>query len=210
MPATELDLNRLHEQREELAHIASVSSAAELSAELRKLSQGVQRSIVQIVEADDSNWNEFVTSLQSSDRDLAVVAGTIREKIRATMDSVGSEDPFDLSSRVLGLMASPYFGLESGGAIIRFALKTGDGRSLVSDQDLEDSLWLGATVLDSVARATHLMLERYQISADRLIWGEEFESRLGLAEEAVRMLRRLYDQRHESGKEEEGSAKCDA
>ena len=82
--------------------------------------------------------------------------------------------------------------------------KTADGKSVSSDQDLEDSLWSGASVLRAAAESVHAMVEELGMPPNRIVWGKDFESHVAFAEESTATLRRLYG-RQEGAEEDVGS-----
>ena len=191
-----IDFNTLYQHRQLLTRIAEASSSEDLQDQLHSLSEEQRNIVENLLNSDEMAWREFLSELKSADTEFASTAETARTLLLSSMSSsVSQESPFASSSRIQQVFFAPYLGLASQNAIIRLYLKTFDNKTLVSDQDLEDTLGVGAVIVESVADTVNSMIGRLGVSPDVVSWGSEFESRLLRAEQAVQALRKHYEQR---------------
>ena len=91
--------------------------------------------------------------------------------------------------RAVGHMAS--FDISQRSLAIRLSFKAGD-KLLDSNQDLEDTLWIGAAVVEVVSESMLAMEGTLRLDVQRNCIGMDFEENLKKAEDAVREVRRLY------------------
>ena len=68
----------------------------------------------------------------------------------------------------------------------------GTDKSLASNQALEDTLWIGAAVIQVVSESMRAMEGTLRLEAQRNCIGTVFEENLKKAEDAVREVRRVY------------------
>ena len=189
-----IDLEELRRRRDVIDRVAGASDVAEARSVLGKLADEDAHLISRLAEMDGSDWEELLGTLKHADSELAADVGSTREAVRAVLKDIQSEGPFKFSSRIRSVSYSPYLDLTTFGQVNRLIFKTVGGESIVSDQDLEDSLWIGAAVLDSIAKSVDMMVENAGIPPERIPWGDDFGSRLALAEAATKKLRRLYNE----------------
>ena len=189
-----IDLEELRRRREVIDRVAGTSGVAEARSVLGRLAGEDAHLISGLSGMDGSDWEKLLETLRHADSELATGVGSAREVVRAVLKEIQSEGPFEFSSRIRAVSYSPYLDLATGGQVIRLIFKTVDGESIVSDQDLEDSLWIGAAVLDSIVESVDMMIENTGIPPERIAWGDDFGSRLALAEAATKKLRRLYNE----------------
>ena len=141
---------------------------------------------------DGLGWEQLHGALEEADPDLSAVVQSAREAVKSVLEDSESHGPFQFSSRILSISFSPYFDLATGAQINRLIFRTA-GEPIIFDQDLEDTLGIGASVLDAAAESVGLMVDEFGIQPERIVWGDDFEARLALAEEATSRLRRLYE-----------------
>lgn len=189
-----IELEELRRHREALGRIGDAVDIRDARAKLGELSQEDIHLIQKLDEIDEVDWELLLGPLRETDSDLAIVVQSARKSAKSALSDIRSDEPFKYSSRIRSISFSTYLDLATGSQVIRLIFKTA-GESIVSDQDLEDSLGIGASVLDAVARSVGMTVEKAGIPSERVEWGEEFEDRLALAERAISMLRRLYDKR---------------
>ena len=151
--------------------------------------------ILKLVQMDEDDWEHLLGVLKETDSDMLVVVQSARDAAKSVLGVNEPDAPFRISSRIHAVSFSPYLDLATGDPVNRFVFKTVGGESIVSDQDLEDSLWVGAVILDSVAKSVDMMVEKFGIPPERIVWGDDFEDRLALAEKAASRLRRRFEKR---------------
>ena len=188
----EIDEFSVH--RELLARISSADSDRDVRRELIESPEDSQRIIQKLTTLDESDWKGLFRTLAGNDLELSQIVKSAREVLKSFVEPTESDIPFSFSSRIQSVAAAPFLGIGDRVPYIRLIFKTSEGETTYSDQDLEDTLGLGTAVLQSVADTTQAMIQTLGIQPDRIVWGEEFESRLARAEEYTRLLRSLYDQ----------------
>ena len=189
-----IELEELRRHRGILDRIGDSVDIAGARAEFGKSSREDIHLIQKLAEIDELDWEFLLGVLRETDSDLAIVVQSARKIAKSVFSDIRSGEPFQYSSRILSISFSPYLDLATGNPVIRLIFKTAE-ESVISDQDLEDSLGIGASVLDAVARSLGMTVEKVGVLPERIEWGDEFENRLALAERATRRLRRLYDKR---------------
>ena len=189
-----IDLDELRRHREVLSRIGGHGDVEDARVELNNSSPGDRRLVLELSQLDEVDWEQLRGTLEEADPDLWTVVQSAREAVKSSLEGSESHGPFQFASRIVSISFAPYFDLGTGAQINRLIFKTA-GESFISDQDLEDTLGIGASVLDAAAKSVDLMVEEFGIRPERIVWGDDFEARLALAEEAARRLRRLYAQR---------------
>lgn len=187
-----IELEELRRHREILGRIGDAVDMAGARAEFGNLSREDIHLIQKLAEIDELDWELLQEVLKETDLDLAIVVQLARKAAKSVFRDIRSSEPFQYPSRILSISFSPYLDLATGSQVIRLVFKTAE-EPIISDQDLEDSLGIGASILDAVARSVGIVVEEFGIPQERIVWGDEFEERLALAERATSRLRRLYD-----------------
>lgn len=191
-----IDFKTLYQHRQLLTRIAEAGSSEDMLSEFQSSSDEERNIVETLLNSDETAWSELLDELKAANTEFASIAETVRASLLSFIPSqVSQEGPFAFSSRIQQVFFAPYLGLASRGAIIRLYLKTFDDKTLVSDQDLEDTLGVGAVIVESVADTVNSMIDRLGVSPDLVSWGSEFEKRLLRAEQAVQTLRKHYAQR---------------
>lgn len=188
----EIELEEIRRSRDILERVGSAGGGAETRRELETLSKEQESVLHELMDLHESDWRSLRGKLEEFDPELSAIVQSARSGIRSMVEEEEQDEPFRVSSRIQSMEAFPYLSLQYGVSFIRVTFKSADGKSFSSDQDLEDSLWVGMAVLQSVADSARKMVEELGIPPERVVWGDEFEGRLALAEESVRTLRRLY------------------
>ena len=179
----------LRRNREVLTRISASNSI-----QLEELSEEDKRFIAKLMRVDEPEWGDLLNALRETDSELSAIAQLARETVKFAFEEAESDEPFRFSSRIQSVSASPYLGIENGVPFIRLIFKTANEKSIYSDQDLEDALGIGVAVVQSIARTAQSMVEKLGIPPERIEWGDEFGTRLALAEKYTKTLRRLYGQ----------------
>ena len=187
-----IEFELLHQNRELLARIGSTNDVAEVTDALATLSPEQERLVMELANVEDTAWTDLLGAVRKKDVELSAIIRSARQAVQLAKMETETNGPFGFSDRIVGFSASPYLGLQNGMPIIRVTFSFANKESMVSDQDLEDSLWVGASVLDSVAKSVQLLMEKFEIPRERIAWGDDFEARLALAEASVPTIRRLF------------------
>ena len=177
-----LNAEQLHEAKKD---ISDVVKAIE-SKDKTKVSEEVHRLLDELTSLDDAAWDSLLASLDD-DVELHEQLGSIRRNLGGMKNRL----PMDALSqiRTVGHMTSFDFSRRS--LAIHLSFKAGD-KSLASNQDLEDTLWIGAAVVQVVSEAMLTMEGTLRLDAQRKCIGNVFEENLKKAEDAVREVRRIY------------------
>ena len=189
-----IELEEFRRHREVLGRISDAGDVADVRSELENLSLEEFHLLRKLDEIGGADWKFLLGVLRETEPNLAIIAESSRKAAISAFNDIRSGEPFQYSSRILSVSFSPYLDIAAGNQVIRLIFKTSE-ESIISDQDLEDSLGIGVAILDAVARSVGMAVEDVGVPPERIEWGDEFKNRLALAERAVSTLRRLYDKR---------------
>ena len=176
-----LSTERLNRAKQDIAGIVAAVEIGDDS----NVSQEGHRLLAELTALDDAAWDPLLASLEDSElRDqldfLRRRVAEAKEPLPAGAPShireVGHTASFDVSRRLLTI------GLRFG---------AGD-QSLYSSQDLEDTVWIGATVVTVVSEVMQAMEGTLGPEARRGCIGAYFEDNLKRAEDAVAEIRRIF------------------
>ena len=187
-----IDVEVLEQNRELFVRIALLDDARMLRRELQLLPNEDKALIEELDGIDTGDWRKLITQLKTVDREFAVIVEAAQRARLKLLSGEPESDPFDFSSVITGVSASPYLGLGSGATYMRLTLTTADNRSFVSDQDLEDTVAVGAAILQAAASSVEAMTSKFGIAPEKILWGNNFGRRLAEAEESIRKLRQYY------------------
>lgn len=201
-----IGIEEIRRIREAFERVVSAGGGEEALREFRNLSREQESIVRELMDLDESDWRRLLGTLGETDPERSDSSRSAKDGIES-IQSDQANQPFRLSSQIQNVGVFPYLSLESGVPLLRFIFKTADGKTLLSDQDLEDSLWIGVAVLQSVERSVRAMIEDCGIAPDRIVWGHQFGARLELAEESTTLLRGLYGRR--GGAEEDAGSSAD-
>ena len=155
------------------------------SMDATNISREAHRLFGELVNLDDAAWDSLLASLD--DVELHEQLGLIRRSLSDLKNGL----PMDALSqiRTVGHMTS--FDIYQRSLAIHLSFKAGE-KSLNSNQDLEDTLWIGAMVVQIVSESMLAMEGTLRLDAQRNCIGKAFEENLKKAEDAVREIRRIY------------------
>lgn len=160
--------------------IAGVIAAIE-SGDGSNVSQEGHLILTELMDIDDAVWASLLEGVE--DRELREHLALLKQKfakmkeiLPAHVRQVGHTADFDFSLRSL---------------MIRLRFQAGE-QSLVSRQDLEDTLWIGAAVLQVVSEAMQRMHDTLSSETQRGCIGEAFEENLKRAEDTVGEIRWIF------------------
>ena len=186
-----IELEKLLETRDLLASVGSANGVTEARDAWNALSQEHQRFMSQLKNMEEADWVELLSAARRSDVGLCAIMQAARQAIRLVDVEGDKHGPFKFSSRIVALSASPYLGLRSNMPIIRLVFTSKNDESFIVDQDIEDSFWVGASVVEFVAESVQSMVEKFGISPEQISWGTQFEAHLVATETATATIRQL-------------------
>ena len=178
-----LDTKQLKEKKRNVANVAFAFE----SEDMENLSQDDLWILTELINLDDMDWDTLTANLEDEDTELREQLASLRPHLKNLKNkqirAIGYKLSLDLSQ---SLEISPDFPLEIG-----LNFKAGD-KSLTSYQDLEDTLWIGATVAAVVVDTMEKMEATLNLRYQRSCIGESFGQNLEELETAVRSIRRIY------------------
>ena len=148
------------------------------------VSQEGRDLVEQLASLDDVQWDRLRSDLE--DDDLRNALDVLRRQASDAKEL--SADVFS-PIRQIGHHLSLDFGSPSLVVRLRFH---GETSSFESRQDLEDTLWIGAVVVEIVRRTIRKMDDVLSPEAKSACIGDNFEERLKQAEDAVGEIRRMF------------------
>ena len=178
--------------REVLELIVAAKGVMEIREITNRQSGEMSQWINRLVICGWKEWSEMRGKLDSEEPELALLAQRARERAQEILAERLVGEPFDFSTSIVGLEAAPFIGLKNRRPLIRLIFKNREGRALVTDQDIEDTLWIAAGILEVVADAVVEVSEGLGVRWEHVQWGEEFESNLN---SMLQSARRLTDAR---------------
>ena len=172
-------LNRAKQDIADVVAAVKVGDDSNISQESRSLLEA-------LTALDDAAWDPLLASLEDSE--LRDQLDFLRRKIAEAKEAL----PVGTSSRIrrVGHMAS--FDVFQRSLTIPLRFETWGDQSLVSSQDLEDTLWIGWEVVAIVSEVMQAMEGTLGPDAQRDCIGQNFEDNLKRAEEALAEIRRIF------------------
>ena len=160
------------------------AAAALQTGDKSNVSQEGRRLVDELMLLEDAERSALLASVEDSElRDLLDLviqrASTVKRMLSAgTIRQIWHQESFLFSQQSL---------------MIGLRFNNGKGQSLLdSNQDLEDTLWIGAAVLQVVSDAMQEMDSTLNPEAQRGCIGTAFEENLKNAEDAVGKIRRIF------------------
>lgn len=175
-----LNAERLSRVKKDIADIVAAVEAGDDS----NISQESRLLIAELTALDDAAWDSLLES--PVDGELRDQLGFLRRRIAEAMEYL----PAGAFSQIRKVGHTASFDVSQRSLAIRLRFEAGD-QSLVSSQDPEDTLWIGAAVLKVVSEVMQAMEGTLGPEAQRGCIGAHFEDNLKRAEEAVAEIRRL-------------------
>ena len=177
-----LSTERLNRAKEDLAKIVAAIEVGDNSG----LSQEGRRLLDELVALDDAEWEPLLANLEDSD--LRAQLDLLRGKVTEAKES----PPAGTFSRIVQVGPIASFNLTQRSLTIPLRFETWGDQSLDSSQDLEDTLWIGATVMTVVSDVMQAMEGTLGPDTQRDCIGQNFEDNLKSAEEALAEIRRIF------------------
>lgn len=187
-----LSAERLNKANKEVTGIVAALETRDPS----NASQESDRLFGEMMALDDAEWDSLLAGLE--DEGLRSHLDFVRRNIAEAKENfpdafsriqkIGHTASFDVSQRSLTIL-------------LRF---TAGELSLVSRQDLEDTLWIGAAVVRVVSGTMQEIAGTLGIEAQRGCIGTNFEDNLKLAEDALEEIKRLHMAMREEGASDDG------
>ena len=182
-----------------LAAIGDAETAEDTLRALSELPEPVYRVISILRQSDDPDVPRAIRETGEPEANLADIDAAVRNTLASVIVASEHKDseadfPFRFFSRVTGLESSPFLALKNATPVIRLVFKTAEKDTFVSDQDLEDSLWIGVAILEAVAN-TVKSIEGLMIPSEKIEFGNDFEDHLDRAERALKAARSVHSDR---------------
>ncbi len=169
----------------------------ESTNELRKLPQEIIVKLNHLVSLGEDDWKDWLASAAKTDAQTASTIDRFRTYyLEVLVGSAKSEiGVFDFQNRVKQVDASPCLLLVSKTIIIRLLFKGGSAEKtlLSSDQDLEDTLKLGSTIIKSVDQTLQEAVEAGVTLTPEML-GEQFGKFLDETEKCLKQVKQVYRQ----------------
>ena len=178
-----LDAERLLGAKEDVANIFK----AVQSKDATNFSGETHRLFGEFSNLDDAAWDSLLASLD--DVELCEQLGSIRRSLDDLRNRL--QLPMEALPQIGAVGHTTSYDFSRRSLAIHLSFKAGE-KSLASNQDLEDTLWIGATVVQVVSEAMRTMEGTLRLDAQRKCIGMAFEENLKKAEDAVREIRRIY------------------
>lgn len=176
-----LSAERLSQAKKEIAGVIAAIEVGDDS----NVSQGGRLLLAELMALDDAAWASLLANVEDSE--LREHLGSLRQRLT----DVKAVSPAGAFSQIQQIGHSAAFDFSLRSLMINLRLKAGE-QSLVSRQDLEDTLWIGAAVLQVVSEAMRTMDGTLSSEAQRGCIGEIFEENLKRAEDTVGEIRRIF------------------
>lgn len=175
-----LDAEGLNRVKKDIADVVAAVETRDDS----NISQEGRLLLAELTALDDAAWDSLLESpLDSGLRDQL---GFLRRRIAEAKEYL----PAGTFSQIRKVGHTASFDVSQRSLAIRLRFEAGD-QSLVSSQDPEDTLWIGAAVLKVVSEVMQAMEGTLGPEAQRGCIGMHFEDNLKSAENAVAEIRRL-------------------
>lgn len=175
--------------------IAGVIAAIE-SGDGSNISQEGNLILTELMDLDDAMWASLLESVE--DRELREHLGSLRQKFAEMKEVL----PADVLSHIRQVGHTADFDFSRRSLMISLRFQAGE-QSLVSKQDLEDTLWIGAAVLQVVSDVMRTMDGTLSSEAQSGCIGEAFEENLKHAEDTVGEIRRILTAVHRTDEPDE-------
>ena len=175
-----LDAEELNREKKDVADVAASVKAGDD----RNISQKGRLLLAELTALDDAAWDSLLES--PVDGELRDQLGFLRRRIAQAKEFF----PAGAFSQIRQLSHTASFDVSQRSLTIRLRFEAGD-QSLVSSQDPEDTLWIGAAVLKVVSEVMRAMEGTLGHEAQRGCIGAHFEDNLKSAEDAVAEIRQL-------------------
>lgn len=175
-----LNAERLSRSKKDIADVVAAVEAGDDS----NVSREGRLLFEELTVLDDVAWDSLLES--PVDGELRDHLGFLRRKIAQAKESL----PAGAFSQIRQVGHTASFDVSQRSLTIRLRFQAGD-QSLVSSQDPEDTLWIGAAVLKVVSGVMREMEGTLGPEAQRGCIGAHFEDNLKSAEDAVVEIRQF-------------------
>ena len=175
-----LDAERLNRAKKDIADVVAAVEAGDDS----NVSREGHRLLAKLTALDDAAWDSLLES---------PVDGELRDQLdflRRWIAQAKEYLPAGAFSQIRQVGHTASFDVSQRSLTIRLRFEAGD-QSLVSSQDPEDTLWIGAAVLKVVSEVMQAMEGTLGHEAQRGCIGAHFEDNLKSAEDAVAEIRQI-------------------
>ena len=173
---------RLKRAKKELADAV----AAFQTGDDGNVSQEGRRLVEELGTLDDAEWDPLLASVE--DDELRDLLGSVRQRTSEVkrLHSVGA------LPQIRQILYRQSFDFSQRSLMIPLRFNNAGGHSLLdSNQDLEDTLWIGTAIFQVVSDAMQAMDDALNLEAQRRCIGTAFDENLRKAEDAVGEIRRM-------------------
>ena len=187
-----LNAERLYGAREDIENAVKAIQ----SGDAIKVSDDGFDVLREVMSLDDEAWRKLAENLD--DGVLQEQLLTIR-KGNSKMDTVGPP------TRLATVGHQTSFDVTDRSLMVELGFKkAGDEQWFKTFQDLEDTLWIGASVVKVVAVVLEQVQATLRAEAQKNCVGEVFEKNLQIAEDAVRSVRQSYQAIGDADRDHQG------
>ena len=183
-----LNAERLSRAKQVIADVVAVIERGDNS----NVSQEGLHLLAELTALDDAAWDPLLASLEDSE--LRDQLDSLRLRVAEAKEPL----PADAFSPIREVSHMASFDVSNASIdvsqrllTIRLRFRAGD-QSLYSSQDLEDTLWIGTSVVTVVSEVMQAMEGTLGPEARRGCIGAHFEDNLKRAEDAVAEIRRIF------------------
>ena len=188
-----IEIQRIANVRDDLIRIGNTVDPQDTIRVLAEITGPTLTLIEQIKDLDHSEWEILRGNIARVDSTLLEVVTSVRNTLEKVSVHISLSEPFRFSTRVVQVQGGSFLHLDSGTPIIRLLFKTASGKIIVSDQDFEDTLAVGAGILELVAGSGKSISEKLGGSLQNVVLGDDLAERLDMIENATRDIRRLHE-----------------
>ena len=165
--------------------VADVLVAIE-QGRLAGVSPAAQSLAAELLQLDDSVWGQLLASLED-DEELHGNLTRLKNELFRLRERL---DRF--YSPIREIVHYAFFDFSSGGLVVEMRFVKGEGESLVIRQDLEDTLQIAASVIESVVDVMRDM-GVLSVDAKQKCIGQNFEVNLNRAAKGVEEIKGIFE-----------------
>ena len=188
----DLSAERLNRAKKDIEGIV----AAFKTGDYNSVSQEGRRLVEELSALDDAGWNLLLASLE--DGELRDLLGSVRQRMSKEKDFWRSIDPI---RQIRNIEYQFLFDISQQSLMVFLRFNNVKRESLLDqNQDMENTLWVGAAVVEVVSEAMKAMDGTLNPEAQRVCTGSDFEKNLKKVEDAVGEIRRIFNSVHGTDK----------
>lgn len=154
-------------------------------------SPDLMKTIFELQTLSSDELDSFFNDLKGLDSPLSETVRVVYETVKDLSNNDSQEkNIFDFENQIKAISLAPVFVFGLRTIIIRLNFLASDGRPLLtSDQDLEDTLFLGQSLCDGVETVISGAIDA-GISFEKISLGGRFEKHLSSLEDSIKAIRK--------------------